>query len=127
MTTAKVTKTNYIDFPVTIGIRIKLTADQKQLVKQAYDEKLYSEVGSQSDRDSSRGGLRVETAFNAPQLTQAMGCDRYTLASLLGSNERFAVGQLQKWEEALGIKLIDRKEIDKAWKSYLDHVFNKAD
>ena len=122
--TTKINSTNWVDFDISIGIRIKLTADQKAEIKRAYDEKLYGE-NKESSSTSTRGGLRVETQFNAPQLTQAMGCDRYTLASLLGSNERYSVSQLQKWEKALDLKLVNEKDVDAAWKSYKQHVFKK--
>ena len=123
--TTQVNSTNWVDFDISIGIRIKLTADQKADIKRAYDEKLFAET-SGSTSTSTRGGLTVHTPKTAPQLTNAMGCDRFVLASLLGSNERYPVSQLQKWEKALDIKLINEKDIDAAWKSYKNHVFKKG-
>ena len=36
--------------------------------------------------------------------------------------ERLSIGQLQKWERALDIKLLDRKTLDEAWKGYVKHL-----
>ena len=119
--TTKVKNTNWVDFPISIGVRMRLTAEQKEIIKEAYNQRLYAET--QPDKQSTRGGLQVQTAYAAPRLIQEMGCDRYTLASLLASSERYSIAQLQKWEKALDIKLIDEKEIDAAWKSYKNHVF----
>lgn len=35
---------------------------------------------------------------------------------------RLSIGQLQKWERALDIKLLDRKTLDEAWKGYVKHL-----
>ena len=122
--TTKIKNTNWVDFPITIGIRIRLTQEQKEQIKDAYNQRLYSET--QPDQTSTRGGLQVQTAYAAPRLTQDMGCDRYTLSSLLAGSERFSIAQLQKWEKALDLTLINEKEIESAWRSYKNHVF-KAD
>ena len=122
--TTKIKNTNWVDFPITIGIRIRLTQEQKEQIKDAYNQRLYSET--QPDQTSTRGGLQVQTSYAAPRLTQDMGCDRYTLSSLLAGSERFSIAQLQKWEKALDLTLINEKEIEAAWKSYKNHVF-KAD
>ena len=119
MTPTKSTKTEYIDFPITIGIRIRLQPEQKQLIKQRFDEISAAQTAPDS---IGRGGLVVHTHMNPVQLIQAMGCDRYTLSSLLATNERLTVGQLQKWESALDIKLVDKKSLEDAWKGYIKHL-----
>ena len=35
---------------------------------------------------------------------------------------RLSIGQLQKWERALDIKLLDRKTLDEARKGYVKHL-----
>ena len=36
--------------------------------------------------------------------------------------EPLSVGQLQMWERALDIKLLDRKTLDEAWKGHVKHL-----
>ena len=109
-----------IDFPVSIGCRIRLTAEQKNLIKEAFNAKLNQEMPVQ---DHTHGGVSVVTKTSTPNLTMAMGCDRFTLSSLLATSERFNVGMLQKWEKALDISLVTKKDLETAWKSYVKHVF----
>ena len=117
----KVTKTTWIDYPITVGIRIRLTPEQKQLIKQTYDQK--SNAGPTVAE--GRGGIQVVTQNNPKkELIADMGVDRIVLASLLGSNERLPIGTLIRWEQVLDLKgkLVDKKELDKAYKSLLTHL-----
>ena len=121
METTKVTKTNWVDFPITVGIRIRLSPEQKQLIKTTYDQK----ANAGPTVVEGRGGVQVVTQQNPKvQLTQDMGVDRVVLASLLGSNERHPVGTLVRWENCLDIKgqLVSKKEMDKAYKSLIEHL-----
>ena len=115
----QVTKTDFIDYPIAIGVRLRLTPEQKQMIKDRYSELSSMEV---KEETTGRGGIKVVTASNPTQLIQKMGCDRFTLASLLGTQERLQVGQIQKWERALDIQLLDKKTLDEAWKSYMRNL-----
>ena len=106
----------FIDYPVTIGIRVRLTPEQKQLIKEAYDRAYYAETDTNDV--PGVGGVRVSTANKAERLTRDLGCDRMTLSSFLGSNERVQVGMLKRWQTVLGIQLLDKKLLDDTWKSY---------
>ena len=117
----KVTKTNWVDYPITVGVRIRLTPEQKQLIKSTYDQK----ANAGPTIAEGRGGIQVVTQNNPKtQLITEMGVDRIVLASLLGSNERLPVGTLVRWEECLELKgqLVNKKELDKAYKGLLEHL-----
>ena len=122
-TTIKTKMNNYTDYPITIGVRIRLTSEQKDEIKQSYDAALYAETGHQDKQGI--GGVTVSTNYTADTLTRAMGCDRYTLGSFLGSNERVQVGMLRRWEKTLGIKIIDKKTLDATWKDYVKFVLEE--
>lgn len=121
MENTKVTETKWVDFPITVGIRCRLTQDQKQLIKDAYDR-----IGNAAPQvQEGRGGIQVVTQQNPKQsLIVEMGVDRVVLSSLLGSNERLPLGTLIKWESVLGLegKLVSKKEVDAAYKSLLSHL-----
>ena len=121
MTTTATTKKPLAayDFDVCVSVRIRLTPEQKQLIKDAYNKKFYDE---QPSTNAPRGNITVQTQWNAPNLTRAMGADRFTLASLLATTERYPVAQLQKWERALDITLVEKKPLEDAWKSYIKHI-----
>ena len=118
-TKAKTSDTKFIDYPITIGVRIRLTEDQKREIKSRFDELANGEFTP--DRQGT-GGVSVTTAASPRKLIYDMGCDRMTLASLLGSNERMHIGQLKRWEEVLGIQIVDKKELEDTWKSYLKYI-----
>ena len=117
----KVTKTNWVDYPITVGIRQRLTAEQKQLIKQTYDQK----ANAGPTIAEGRGGIQVVTQQNPKtELITEMGVDRIVLASILGSNERLPIGTLIRWENCLDLKgkLVSKKELDKAYKGLLEHL-----
>ena len=117
------TKMNYQDFPITVGVMIRLTPEQKQSIKEAYEAAFFAETQSQDRQDV--GGVTVATAATARQLTNALGMDRLVLSSVLGSSERVTIGMCKRFEKALGVKILDKKQLETTWKSYLDHVFSK--
>ena len=117
----KVTESTWVDYPITVGIRIRLTPEQKLMVKDAYDTK----ANCAPAVTEGRGGIQVVTQQNPKvELIQAMGVDRTVLASLLGSNERHPISMLKRWEEVLELKgkLIVKKQLDEAYKSLLKHL-----
>ena len=116
-------KHNFIDYDVTIGVRIRLTSDQKQLIKDAYNNLYYAENGAEDV--PGVGGVRVSTANHSNNLTHALGCDRMTLSSFLGSNERVQVGMLKRWQTVLGIELLSKKQLEDTWKAYLKQLLEE--
>jgi hypothetical protein len=117
----KVTESSYVDYPITVGIRIRLNAEQKELIKKHYDE-----IANCAPKVSeARGGLKVVTQANpATDIVHQMGCNRIVLSSLLGSSERHPIGTLRRWEKVLGLegKLVQKKPLDDAYKSLLKHL-----
>ena len=104
-------------FPISIGVRIALTEEQKQAVREAYDRKVAEVAPAPSP---SNGRVTVQTNFSSGSaLVEAMGLDRFTLISLLSSSERYTLPQLKKWERALGLTLVTKKQLDDAWKGLL--------
>ena len=120
-TRTPVVNPEWVDFPVSIGIRIRLSPEQKQLIKTAYDRIASGEVEEETT-STLPGKLRVSHNATPRNLINEMGADRFTLSSLLGSNERQPVGMIKRWERVLGIQLLTKKELDEAWKGYLKHL-----
>ena len=118
MTTTKAKKFTD-DLDIAIGIRVRLSPEKKQEIKIAYDEKAEEERASVSP---ARGGISVISNTAPMTLIKAFGADRLTLSHILASNERHQVGMLRRWEKALDISIIDKKELEGAWKSYLAHL-----
>ena len=107
------------DFDVTIGVRVRLTTEQKALIKENYDRVANEERQLLSP---GRGGITVQNNTAPTCLIRDFGCDRVTLASLLASSERHTISQLKRWERVLGIELVDKKTLENAWKSYLKNL-----
>lgn len=109
------------DLPITVGVRMRLTPDQKQQIKRRFDELSRGEHQPESI-STLPGSLSVTTAANPAQLIHEMGCDRSVLSSLLGSNERHALPMIKRWERVLGIQLISKKDLEAAFKQYMEHM-----
>ena len=98
-----------------------MASEQKALIKEAYDIK----ANAAPTVYEGRGGIQVVSQNNPKtEIVHAMGVDRIVLASLLGSNDRLPIGTLVRWEKVLDLqgKLVQKKELDKAYKSLLEHL-----
>ena len=113
-------ETPWHDYDVTIGVRIRLTDDQKSLIKQRFDEIAAGMVSNETV--STRGGLSVRSATAPAQLILDLGMDRCTLSAVLAGNERHTVQMLKKFERVVEIELLSKKQLDDAWKSYRAHI-----
>ena len=113
------TKDEWQDFPISVGIRVRLTNDQKLLIKDAYDSIAAGEVPPTSE---GRGGIKVVNNTAPGNLIKDFGADRLTLSHLLASSERHPVGMLRRWERVLGITLLDKQVLTKAFGDYLTHL-----
>ena len=104
---------------IVIGIRQRLTDEQKAEIKSRYDEIRFSD---ETNERAGTGSVTVVTqtpTVSQKALDHAMGCNRFVLSSLLGSNDRHPLGMLLQWERALGIKLVDKKTLQDSFKGYL--------
>ena len=121
MENTKVTESSYVDYPITVGIRIRLNAEQKELIKKNYDE-----IANCAPKvTEARGGIQVVTQANPEtDIVHQLGCIRIVLSSLLGSSERHPIGTLRRWEKVLNLngKLVQKKSLDEAYKSLLKHL-----
>ena len=113
-------ETEWVDFDVSIGIRIRLTNEQKLVIKDAYDNIAAGQVEQTST--STRGGLSVSHGTAPNRLILDLGMDRTTLGIVLAGNDRHTVGTIRRFERVLGIELLNKKQLDEAWKSYLKHI-----
>lgn len=106
-----------VDFPIVIGIRQRLTDQQKVMIKDAYEAKRWGETPKSRP---GIGSITVDSpAPNNLHLDKEMGCSRVVLSSLLGSNDRHSLSMFLQWERALDIKIINKKELTDSFKGYL--------
>ena len=82
--TAKTPDATWVDLPITIGVRIRLDPEQKQLIKSRFDELSVSEANLIRFQPCL---VVYVSPVSTPALVQAMGCDRITLSAVLASND----------------------------------------
>lgn len=113
------TKDEWVDYPISIGIRVRLTNEQKLLIKDAYDSIAAGEIPPVTQ---GRGGVKVANNTAPVNLIKDFGADRLTLSHMLGSSERHPVGMLRRWERVLGITLLNKQQLQQAFGDYLTHL-----
>ena len=116
------TKTNS-PLPILISSRIRLSDDQKQLIKDAY----YRERTSRQVPDRTTAtGISVATA-GANSLDVELGMSGLVFSDLIASRDTIALSIVLKIQDVLGLEVITQKQMLEACKNYIAYVFSKED
>ena len=125
--TNKTTDPNWVDRPLNILIssRVRLTNEQRKLLKNAYYGKKNALQPSES---TGRGGLSVTTAFGGSNdLDKELGFSQLVFTDLVNSRDSINLNIVIKLQKVLGVELITEDEIVEASKRYCDYVFNRKE
>mgnify|MGYP003141598444 CR=1 FL=1 len=101
------TKTN-TPLPILISSRIRLSEEQRQSLKDAYQALKRQETKERA----TITGITVSTASAS-------------VADLLASRDTLALGIVLKFQDVLGVTVITEKMLLDACKSYCSYVFHK--
>ena len=113
------TKTN-TPLPILISSRIRLSEEQRQSLKDAYQALKRQETKERA----TITGITVSTA-SASVLDVELGMSSLVVADLLASRDTLALGIVLKLQDVLGVTVITEKMLLDACKSYCSYVFHK--
>ena len=111
--------------PILLSSRIRLTAEQRKAVKEAYYTRKNSLQPAQS---VGTGGLSVATAYGGSnELDNKLGFSNLVFSDLINSRDSMNLNIVLKLQNVLGVQLITKDEIRSACEKYLDYTFQKAE
>jgi hypothetical protein len=97
--------------------RLKLTDEQRDALRKSFNDKL--NAGNPEVRGT--GGIRVQTAHATP-VEAALGMDKITFASLIGSRESIALPVILRLQRELGVELVTEDSLQASFKSYVSYL-----
>lgn len=104
--------------------RIRLNDEQRQALKDAHNA---FRKGALVTTGSSLAGssIKVETKTEVSAARyQEFGLSSLIVNDIICSRDSIAIGVILKLQALLGVEVVTRKELETAFKSYLDCVYN---
>ena len=119
--TSTMTRPNYVEgkLPILLSCRVRLTEDQRHILKSAYDAHIKN---AQDDQQPRIGGSTVQTiTFHQPDVA---GLSGFLLSDLFNSRDSIQLTLLLKIQKALGVEAITAADVEAAAKSYIGYMFS---
>ena len=111
--------------PILISARIRLNAEQRQELKQAYYQK---KNALQPTASTGTGGLRVETSYGGSDyLDKALGFNNLVFSDLVNSRDSITIAIVLRLQQVLEVELISQEKLMEACSSYCEYIFLKAE
>lgn len=104
--------------PIYYSTRIRLTADQREQLKEAY----YKAKASHTPEPMpTRGGISVTTNYS---YDPGIGIGDIAMKDLLSTRESISIAVILRLQTRLGIEIISKKELEKSFKEYLEYIYS---
>lgn len=120
------TKTNFIEgpLPLLFSCRIRLTEDQRQTLKAAYNK-----AKASADVQPTRipgSTVTTSTAVNNIDLDRRLGMSSIVVSDLLNSRDSLSLPIILKMQSVLELTVVTEDDVLEACKSYVAYVFGNA-
>lgn len=108
--------------PILLSCRVRLSEAQRNTLKAAYEA---HRAKAQSNSGARIGGSTVQTVtMHQPDIA---GLSGFLLSDLFNSRDSIQATLLLKVQQALGVEVITRSDVEAAAASYIDYVFRSID
>ena len=121
--TQTISKPTFTDgpLPILISCRVRLTTEQRNTLKAAYEQ---HRASAQSNQGPRIGGSTISTVtMHQPDIG---GLSGFLLSDLFNSRESIQLSLLLKVQSALGVEVVTQKDVEAAAQSYADYVFSQV-
>ena len=122
--TQTMTKTKLLidgPLPYLISCRVRLTEDQKRLLKDAYYKiKNAAEPAPAPVRAGSK--VAVQTAYN---VQQTVGLSDIVIRDLLTTRETIGLVNILSLQKTLGVEAVTPADVKKACAGYIEYIFSE--
>lgn len=117
------TKKTTADLNILYSGRIRLTDEQRQTLKDAHNAFRKDAITTTgSTLAGSSISVQTKTETSAAKY-QAFGLSSLIVNDLICSRDSIAIGILLKLQAMLGCEVISRKDLEEAFKGYLDCIY----
>ena len=110
---------NFNKLPVLCSARVRLDAEQRETLKDAY----FNQRESVASKNTT-GNLQVTTAVSS-NAERETGLNHLVLMDILNSRDTINLPLMVNLQNTLGVEVISRQQLEDAFQSYLDYVLNK--
>ena len=116
MTTATLKKSTIP--AIQFASRMRLNDQQREALRRSFNAKLNE---GNPDTVGRGGSIRVQTAHSTT-IEAEIGMDKITFSSLIASRESHSMPIILRLQRVLGVELINEKELQASFDSYLAHL-----
>ena len=106
--------------PILISCRIRLREDQRQLLKQAYNNLRDQHIPKAQSMPGST--VSSQTIVNPDAM---LGLSSIVMADILGSRDSIPLDTILKIQKVLGVEAVTKDEVLKACESYCTWMFEE--
>ena len=126
--TKQATKTP-IEGPLSILVsaRMRLTKEERNLLKDAYNAAKRAELGSQPPSPNGSPIKVVSASLTGTDLDQRLGMSSLVMNDVLNARDSLNLPLVLHLQKVLGVEVISKKRLMEALKGYADHVFSAHD
>lgn len=107
--------------PIYISSRIRLNAEQRQTLKDAYKAQVDA-YSSQPQPVLAGSSVSVQTTFGAPIRD---GLTDFVIRDLLTTRESISIGVVMKLQKILQVQILSEADLREAFDSYVKYVFKE--
>jgi hypothetical protein len=114
--------TKTIDLKILCSARVRLSAEQRQQLKDAYRQAQSQNSPVPLPLVSRGSGISVENAPVQSDLNRRLGLPHVVVLDLLNAREAISLPTVLLFQEVLGIELVTDKDLKLAFNDYLLYV-----
>lgn len=113
---------NSSDLKILCSMRIRLNADERKALKDAY-RKQFSRTQSSPLPLVNRGsGISVSHSQHQSDINQRLGLPHIVVVDILSSRDAISLPTLLLFQQELGVAVVTDDDLSDAFKGYIEHV-----
>jgi hypothetical protein len=115
-------KTKQADLKILCSIRVRLNADERQALKDAYRRKQQEHQTPPQPLVNRGSGITVQHSQVQSDINTRLGLPHIVIVDLLSSRDAISLPTLLLFQQELGVEIVNQKQLTNAFQDYLVHV-----
>lgn len=111
---------------ILCSTRIRLTDEQRKILKSAYKAKQAEATPAPAPTVLPGSTIAVQHAPTNTAINSRLGMPPMVVLDLLNSRESISLPTVLHLQKELEATVLTKEDLTKAWKSYVDYIFNKT-
>jgi hypothetical protein len=110
------------DLKILCSARVRLTPEQRQLLKDAYRQAQHAGSPASMPLVNRGSGIAVENAPVMTDINRQLGLPHIVVLDLLSSREAISLPTVLHLQQVLGVEVVTDKDLKLAFDDYLNYV-----